>query len=91
MTTKPDARVRRIYDKPDTRPQPVRRWTLVTRAWSDVDPVTAEAAAAGLLTTLGMDLNDPNLLETPRGMAQALLELTSRPDFELTTFPNDEG
>lgn len=91
MTTKPDARVRRIYDKPDTRPQPVRRRPRITHARPDVDPVAAEAAAADLLAALGMDLDDPNLMETPRRMAQALVEMTSGSDFELTTFPNDEG
>jgi GTP cyclohydrolase I len=55
------------------------------------DPQAAEDAAAGLLTALGLDLTDENLVETPRRMAQALLEMTTVPDFELTSFANDEG
>ena len=69
-----------------------RRWRpRVTRTRPEIDPVAAEHAAADLLTALGLDLTDENLTETPRRMAQALIEMTSGPDFELTTFPNDEG
>ena len=55
-----------------------------------VDPDAAAQAAADLLTALGLDLTDENLVDTPRRMAQALIEMTSAPEFELTTFPNDE-
>jgi GTP cyclohydrolase IA len=55
------------------------------------DPAAAERAAADLLTALGLDLTDDNLVETPRRMAHALLEMTTVPHFDLTTFPNDEG
>ena len=55
-----------------------------------VDPGAAEEAAADLLTALGLDLTDENLAETPRRMAQALIEMTTASDFELTTFPNEE-
>jgi GTP cyclohydrolase I len=68
----------------------VHRWRpRVTRP--PVDPAAAERAAADLLTALGLDLGDENLADTPRRMAQSLLELTSPSEFELTTFPNDEG
>jgi GTP cyclohydrolase I len=55
------------------------------------DPPAAERAAADLLAALGLDLTADHLSETPRRMAQALLEMTTVPDFDLTTFPNDEG
>lgn len=55
------------------------------------DPVAAEAAAATLLTALGFDLGEPDLVDTPRRMAHALLEMTTPPEFELTTFDNVEG
>lgn len=90
MTTNPDACVRRIHDQPDNRLLPASRRPRITRARPDIDPVAAEAAAADLLAALGLDLDEPNLVETPRRMAQALLEMTSGRDFELTTFPNDE-
>lgn len=57
----------------------------------EVDHRGAERAAADLLTALGLDLTDENLAATPRRMARALIELTSAPDFELTTFPNEAG
>jgi len=56
----------------------------------EVDAVAAERAAAQLLSALGLDLTEESLVETPRRMAQALIELTSGRDFDLTTFPNDE-
>ena len=60
-----------------------------TRPEVDVDG--AEAAAADLLTALGLDLSDEALVETPRRMAHALLEMTHAPEFDLTTFPNEEA
>jgi GTP cyclohydrolase I len=63
----------------------------VTRARPGVDATAAEAAAADLLTALGLDLTDESLADTPRRMTQALIEMTTASDFELTTFPNDEG
>ena len=57
----------------------------------EVDAPAAHAAAADLLVALGMDLTDPDLAETPRRMAQALLEMTAPAEFELTTFLNEQG
>lgn len=69
----------------------VSRWRpQVTLRRSEVDPRAAERAAVDLLTALGLDLTDENLVETPRRMAHALIEMTSGPAFELTTFPNDD-
>lgn len=56
-----------------------------------VDPEAAERAAAELLTALGLDLTQENLVDTPGRMARALLELTRPDEFQLTTFANDEG
>jgi GTP cyclohydrolase IA len=70
----------------------VRRWRpRVAHTRPEIDPGAAERPAADLLTALGLDLADENLAETPRRMAHALIEMTSGSDFELTTFPNDEG
>lgn len=78
-------------ERPASTPA-VRRWrSRIADARPEIDPVAAERAAADLLTALGLDLTDENLAETPRRMTQALIELTSGPDFELTTFPNDEA
>jgi GTP cyclohydrolase I len=76
----------------DAAPASLIRWrTRTTRTRPDVDAAAAERAAADLLTALGLDLDDENLVATPRRMAGALIEMTSSPEFELTTFPNDEG
>lgn len=70
----------------------VRRWQArVVQGHRTPDADAAERAAAALLTALGLDLDDANLVDTPRRMARALIEMTSGPDFEVTTFPNTEG
>ena len=56
-----------------------------------VDLVRAEAAAADLLTALGIDLAAEATAATPGRMARALAEMLTPPDYEMTTFPNDEG
>ena len=63
----------------------------IARSAPPVDPEAAERAATVLLVALGLDLTEEHLAETPRRMACALLELTSAREFDLTTFPNDEG
>lgn len=63
----------------------------IVRPAEEVDAVAAVRAAAALLTALGLDLTDENLVETPRRMAHALIEMTHAPAFDFTTFPNDEG
>ena len=70
---------------------PGRRRLRITHTRPEIDPRAVREAAADLLTALGLDLTDENLVETPRRMAQALIEMTSVPEFELTTFSNDEG
>ena len=57
----------------------------------DRDLVAAELAAAEFLLALGMDLESESLRDTPRRMAQAYAELLTPRDFNVTTFPNDEG
>jgi GTP cyclohydrolase I len=56
-----------------------------------VDLRVAEDAAADLLAALGVDLTDESVAATPRRMVRALAEMLSPTDFEMTTFPNDEG
>lgn len=56
-----------------------------------VDAAAAEVAAAALLTALGLNISSEHLARTPHRMAQALIEMTSSEDFDLTTFPNDEA
>jgi GTP cyclohydrolase I len=58
---------------------------------SGIDVDAAERAAADLLRALGMDLRDPSLAATPGRIARAYGELLTPREFNLTTFPNDEG
>jgi GTP cyclohydrolase I len=56
-----------------------------------VDVEKAELAAGMLLEALGLDRSDPRIAATPRRIARAYAELLTPPDFNLTTFPNDEN
>jgi GTP cyclohydrolase IA len=58
---------------------------------SRVDQAGVERAAADLLRALGRDPESPHLADTPRRVAAAFTEMLSPRDFDLTTFPNDEG
>jgi GTP cyclohydrolase I len=55
------------------------------------DLAAAEGAAARFLTALGVDLTADGLADTPGRMARAYAELLTPREFQLTTFPNDEG
>jgi GTP cyclohydrolase I len=54
-----------------------------------IDVNAVEAAARDLLTTLGVDLDEETLQETPGRMARAYIELLTPEPFTATTFPND--
>jgi len=56
-----------------------------------VDVEAAEWAAYNLLTAMGVDVDAPDLQETPRRMVASLMELLTPPAFHPTTFANDEG
>ena len=55
------------------------------------DLAGAERAASDFLAALGLDLDDESLRDTPRRMAHAYAELLTPREFNLTTFPNEEG
>ena len=63
----------------------------VLRDGARVDEEAAARAAADLLRALGRDPEGPHLADTPRRVAAAYAEMLSPRDFDLTTFPNDEG
>jgi GTP cyclohydrolase I len=56
-----------------------------------IDIPAAENAVRSLLVALGQDPEAEHLAQTPRRVAAAYTELLTPDDFELTTFPNDEG
>lgn len=63
----------------------------------DTDPRVEKIAehVRGILTTLGLDLTEPNLVETDQRVARLYLEmfrgLEEGSEPPVTTFPNDEG
>jgi len=71
--------------------QRARRRLEAVPSTSRVDLAAAERAAGDLLEALGADLSKEGLRETPRRMADAYAELLTPTEFNLTTFPNDEG
>jgi GTP cyclohydrolase I len=57
-------------------------------------PINLDAAAravADLLAALGQDLDNDHTRDTPQRVAAAYAEMLTPRDFNLTTFPNDEG
>ena len=58
---------------------------------AEIDLPAAQRAVADLLTALGRDPHSPHLADTPRRVANAYAEMLTPREFELTTFPNDEG
>ena len=72
-------------------PTHLARWRpRVTHPAAEVDLRAAERAAADLLAALGLPVDDDAMLETPRRMAHAYAEMLTVPEFDLTTFANDE-
>ena len=58
---------------------------------SAVDVDAAEAAVHQLLRSFGRDPVGSHLADTPRRVALAFTEMLTPRQFDLTTFPNDEG
>ena len=56
-----------------------------------VDLEVAEVAARVFLQTLGVACDTDSTRESPRRMAAAYAEMLTPREFEMTTFPNDEG
>jgi GTP cyclohydrolase I len=56
-----------------------------------VDQAAAAEAVRALLVALGQDTTSESLVDTPRRVAASYAELLAAPDFDLKTFPNDEG
>lgn len=63
----------------------------VVHGRQDIDLPAAERAVADLLAALGKSPEDEHLADTPRRVVKSYAELLTPREFELTTFPNDEG
>lgn len=82
--------------RPASAPRPSLRECAAETALSGtvrrpIDLAAAETAARELLVSLGADLEDEGLRETPRRVAAAYAELLTPEPFNLTTFANTEG
>lgn len=55
-----------------------------------VNTEAAEAAAAALLASLGIDLSNASFAETPRRVVAAYQELLAPHEFDMTVFPNSD-
>lgn len=81
-----------MSDRPTAKIEP-----LATGVRLDGDPRLDKIAehVRGILTTLGLDLTEPNLADTDRRVARLYLEmfhgLEEGSEPPVTTFPNDEG
>jgi GTP cyclohydrolase I len=79
-------------ESPLQRPAPARDRSLrVVLSRQKVNLPAAERAVADLLEALGKDPNSEHLSDTPRRVARSYAELLTPQEFDLTTFPNDEG
>jgi GTP cyclohydrolase I len=82
---------------PDASPAVTARVTTpgrqlhVVHDHPEINLAAAERAVADLLVALGKDPASPHLADTPRRVAGSYAELLTPREFELTTFPNDEG
>ncbi|MGY2876720.1 GTP cyclohydrolase IA [Marmoricola sp. URHA0025 HA25] len=54
------------------------------------DLAAAEKAAADFMAALGVPVDEPDLVDTPRRFAHAYAELLDVPEYDFTTFPNAE-
>ena len=71
---------------------PIRRAALrVVPDRPAVDVAAAQEAVADLLIALGADVQDEDLGDTPRRVAEAYAEMLTPREFDLTTFPNGES
>lgn len=62
-----------------------------TAPTGSVDVAAATRAAAELLHALGIDTRTESLRRTPERIARAYAEMLTPPDFDLTSFPNEQG
>ena len=63
----------------------------IARQQHEIDLEAAERAVTDLLMALGRDPASEHLADTPRRVARSYAEMLTARDFDLTTFPNDEG
>ena len=72
-------------------PEEPRTTLRLLQSENSIDLQAAQTAVSDLLVSLGFDLTDEGLADTPRRVASALAEMVTPVPFKITTFPNDEG
>lgn len=72
-------------------PAPAPPHLRVVKDGPGIDVGGAQRAVADLLVALGHDPESEHLADTPRRVTAAYVELLTPRDFNLTTFPNEEG
>jgi GTP cyclohydrolase I len=77
-------------DESPSAPDADRRLRVVNDR-QGIDLPAAEQAVHDLLVALGRDPSSPHLADTPRRVALSFEEMLTPREFDLTTFPNDEG
>jgi GTP cyclohydrolase IA len=70
---------------------PCHRSLRVVPSPESLDLPAVERAVADLLVALGKDPTSEPLSDTPRRVTNSYAELLTPREFDLTTFPNDEG
>ncbi|HET8562066.1 MAG TPA: GTP cyclohydrolase I FolE [Marmoricola sp.] len=71
--------------------QPAAWRHRITHPPREVDLAAAEDAAEQMLRALGLPVDSPDMVETPRRLVHAYSELLTVPEFDLTTFDNAAG
>jgi GTP cyclohydrolase IA len=79
-----------VIVKEMSQPSPGRHLSVVHDR-DTVDLAAAERAVTDLLRALGKDPTSEHLADTPARVARSFAEMLSPREFQLTTFPNDEG
>lgn len=77
--------------EPTNLPGPARPHRRPVRARPPlIDLNRAEAAATDFMAALGLPLKSTAMVDTPGRFTRAYLELLTPPEYEMTTFPNEE-
>jgi GTP cyclohydrolase I len=79
------------YNAEAPSPPDADRRLRVVNDRQGIDLPAAEQAVHDLLVALGRDPSSPHLADTPRRVALSFEEMLTPREFDLTTFPNDEG
>ena len=91
MTVRPPVLERAVVAQRAAGPQPGALRVPSTTTDDRFDGAAAARAVRDLLVALGEDPGAEHLVDTPRRVAAAYVELLSPAAFTMTTFPNDEG